>query len=166
VRAIVHRMRQANRWSSLYQERLRLYLGAWALFAAIVLIGRYLFQFELEGIIAGTFNLSYDGVFLTHFVSVVGAVFAGALGGASGALSTMYRYIRHDQGFFDRKYGLRGLILPVIGALVGLVIYLLFGLVYQLLGINPALNWTAATFPALCAFAFGFSQESIYGTRD
>jgi hypothetical protein len=44
--------------------------------------------------------------------------------------------------------------------------YLLFGLVCVLLGIDPSQNLTVATIPTVAAFAFGFSQESIYGTRD
>ena len=91
--------------------------------------------------------------------------FAGSLGGALGALYTMRTHARVEQGFFDRKYGLRGLILPIIGLLVGMVGYVIFGLLFALLGINPAQQMAAGVVTALAAFGFGFSQESIYGTR-
>ncbi len=91
---------------------------------------------------------------------------AGALGGALGALINMTRHARNQHGFFDRKYGLRGLTLPIIGAIVGFIIYAGFGIVYYFVGINPSLSMIAMAVPALLAFIVGFSQESIYGTNN
>ena len=82
-----------------------------------------------------------------------------------GALYTMQTHARGEYSFFDRKYGLRGLILPIIGLIVGALGYLIFGVVFALVGIDPSQNLVAAIIPTLAAFAFGFSQESIYGTR-
>jgi hypothetical protein len=53
-----------------------------------------------------------------------------------------------------------------MGLLVGAFGYVLFGLIFALVGINPAQSLTAAIVPTVSALAFGFSQESIYGTRD
>jgi hypothetical protein len=67
-------------------------------------------------------------------------------------------------GFFDRKYSLRGLILPLIGGIVGLVLCLLLGLVYYLFQTDPAIYWLLGALPALLAMGFGIAQEFIYGT--
>lgn len=165
-RGIIQRQEHANRLSGLYRERLQLYLGAWMAFTLVALLARYIFQFEFDALLAGTFGLDYSGAVLQNAAALMGSMFAGALGGSIGALLTLMRHTRQPHGFVDRKYGLRGLILPVIGLIAGAIIYLPFGLFYSLIGLDPSLNMIAASIAAICAFAFGFNQEAIYGTRD
>ena len=165
VRAIVQRARQTRHWSDLYRDRLQVYLSAWVLLSLVVLIPRYLFQLQLETWLAALTSLSLESGFVSHYAALLGATFSGSLGGAIGALVTMEQHARQEYSFFDRKYGLRGLMLPIIGAIVGAIIYFFFGAFYRIAGINPSFNLLAATIPALSALAFGFSQESIYGTR-
>jgi hypothetical protein len=49
---------------------------------------------------------------------------------------------------------------------MGLLLALLLSVIYTLIGINPAQSLLATTVPALLAFLFGVSQETLYGTRD
>ena len=128
-------------------------------------MARYFFQGELESALVALVQRPVTSLLVQHAAPLIAACFAGALGGAVGALLTMRVHAQKKYGFFDRKYGLRGLILPVIGAVVGMAIYALFGLIYQLSGINASTDLAAATVPALLALAFGLSQESLYGTR-
>jgi hypothetical protein len=165
VRTIVERNRQARRWSNLYRDRLRTYLLAWTLLSALILTALLLFQFQIELYVAGALAAAEDGLLIRNFAGALGSMMAGALGGALGALFNMRKHSRTQYGFFDRKYGLRGLMLPVIGALVGLILYSLFATVYYFAGINPSLSAVAMALPALIAFGFGFSQESVYGTN-
>ena len=162
VRTILQRRRQARAWSDLYRKRLSVYLSAWLSFALILFLARYVFQPGFDAFVVWAFGVMEGGVIAQHWSTWVGTGAAGALGGAAGALYTM---MRNTTGLFDRKYGLRGLMLPIIGLLVGLVAYPLFGLVFALLGVNPALDLVVGAVPALVAFAFGYAQESIYGTR-
>ncbi len=166
VRTIVQRMRQAHRWSDLYRDRLRVYLGAWALLALVVLSALALFPLDAEAFAAWLTAAANDSLFVVNFVGFAGTVMAGALGGSLGAMLTMRRHASAEYGLFDRKYGLRGLLLPVIGALAGALIYFAFGAIYHFVRINPSLNVAAIAPPALLAFVLGFSQESIYGTRE
>jgi hypothetical protein len=166
VRTIVQRLYQARQWSDLYRQRLHVYLLGWLGLSAMVLIARFLFQIDLEDMLMWVTGLSADSRLMEHWATFVGTVGAGAFGGALGALYTMQGHARSEYSFFDRKYGLRGLILPFMGAIVGGLGYILFGVVFALVGINPAQSLTAAIVPTMSAFAFGFSQESIYGTRD
>ena len=165
VRTIVQRLHQARQWSDLYRKRLHIYLLAWLGLSAVVVLARFLFQAQMEGMLSGLFGLQDGSLLLSHWATFVGTAFAGALGGAVGALYTMQTHARGEYSFFDRKYGLRGLILPIIGLIVGALGYLIFGVVFALVGIDPSQNLVAAIIPTLAAFAFGFSQESIYGTR-
>lgn len=162
VRTILQRRRQARAWSDLYRKRLRVYLGGWFSLAMILFLARYIFQPGFDAFVVWAFGVAEGGVIVQHWSSWVGTGAAGALGGAAGALYTM---TRNTEGLFDRKYGLRGLMLPIIGLLVGLLLYPLFGLVFGIVGVNPALNLVVGAVPALVAFAFGYAQESIYGTR-
>jgi hypothetical protein len=130
--------------------------------SAVIVMARFLFQTQMEELL----GLTQGTLLLRHWATFTGTVFAGALGGAIGALYTMRAHARGEHSFFDRKYGLRGLILPIMGLAGGALGYLIFGLIFALVGIDPSQNLTAAIVPTLAAFAFGFSQESIYGTRD
>ncbi len=166
VRTIVRRQSQARDWSNLYRDRLHVYLFSWAGFALIVLMARFILQLEMEAWLSSSLGFRPGGAVVNHFAAWLGTGIAGALGGALGALYTMRQHANSTQyNFFDRKYGLRGLILPIIGLLVGWIGYFFFGLVFGMFGLNPSANIVAGTLPAMAAFAFGFSQESIYGTR-
>ncbi|MCC9078863.1 hypothetical protein FKZ61_022470 [Litorilinea aerophila] len=165
VRSIAQRVRQTRRWSELYRQRLRTYLLAWAALAGLLLVARFLYQGALEAFVAELGQLLPDSLFLRHSAALWGTLLAGGLGGAIGALQTMRYHARLEYGFFDRKYGLRGLILPFISLIVGGFIYGLIALVYLFLGVDPSRQWLAAIFPGLLAFLFGLMQESIYGTR-
>jgi len=166
VRTIFQRVQQTLDWSNLYRSRLSLYLISWIGLALLVLVGRYLYQVRLEGWLVNARLLAGDGWAIHHIVTGLAAFFSGGLGGAVGALFNLRRQSRMPHGFIDRKFGLRGLILPLIGAIVGGILYLLIGALYVAAGINPAQDLLFSTAPAVLAFAFGVSQESIYGTRE
>ena len=165
VRSIVQRLHQSRQWSDLYRQRLHVYLLGWLGLSLMVLLARFFFQIDLEDMLMWLFGVAADSWVIAHWATFVGTAGAGAFGGALGALYTMRGHARGEHSFFDRKYGLRGLILPFMGLLVGAFGYVLFGLIFALVGINPAQSLTAAIVPTVSALAFGFSQESIYGTR-
>ncbi len=123
VRTIVSRLHQSRQWSDLYRSRLHVYLWAWLGLSLVLLLARFIFQPEFDDFLVTTFGLAPDSFLVQNWSAFLGAAFAGALGGAAGALYTMRVHARTEYGFFDRKYGLRGLILPVIGLLVGAVGY-------------------------------------------
>jgi len=165
VRTIFQRTQQTLNWSNLYRNRLSIYLGAWSLLGLIVLVARYVYQVPIESFVRDSAGLATDSFVLQNFVTALSTVFAGALGGALGALINLRLRTHLEHGFFDRKYGLRGLILPVMGALFGLVLYLIVALLFYISDLDPSLSLGISTLPILLAFAFGACQESIYGTR-
>lgn len=165
VRTIVQRMRQLRRWSDLYRDRLRVYLWAWIMLSALMLVGAFVFPLQLQSFVAGVFGVDPDSAMVLNAAAFWGACFAGALGGALGTLINMARHTQREQGFFDRKYGLRGLILPIIGALGGMLIYLLFAVLYLVAGIEVSASLIATLIPAAAAFILGYSQEALFGTR-
>jgi len=81
-----------------------------------------------------------------------------------GILLNMRRHAAKEYGYFDRKYGLRGLLLPLLGAIFGLLLALLWATACHFLGLDGA-NFWVSLLPALAAFMAGFSQEWLYGAR-
>lgn len=167
VRTISQRVQETLHWSTLYHSRLNLYLSAWTALSLIVITARYVYYDGLATVIANLSNLDLaTGSLLPYnLLTLLTTFFGGALGGALGAFINLRYSAQSKQGFFDRKYSLRGLILPLIGAIVGLALCICFGLVYYLFQVDPATNLWLGAAPAILAFGFGVAQESIYGTR-
>ena len=164
VRRIVQRTQQTHTDSALYRHRLTLYLAAWAALAVTVLAARYLLEAELLALLEDFFWTSPDAVWVKFGPLALGAIFAGALGAALGVLLNMRRHAAQEYGYFDRKYGLRGLLLPLLGASFGLLLALLWATVCYFTGLDVANLWVGGL-PAVLAFVLGFGQEWLYGAR-
>lgn len=166
VRTIGQRVQETLHWSNLYHSRLNLYLSAWTALSLIVITARYVYHTGLINFISNMTSADAAASLVPHnLLTALTAFFGGALGGALGAFINMRQYAQAKQGFFDRKYSLRGLILPLIGGIMGLILCLFFGLFYYLFDADPATNLLLGALPALIAFGFGIAQEFIYGTR-
>ena len=164
VRRILQRARQRQSDSALYRRWLTLYLCGWAGLAGLTLLSRYLFQEEWLNFLADFFWTGTDTPWVQYGPLVLGASLAGAQGAACGALLTMQRHAARAYGYFDRKYGLRGLLLPLLGALLGLLPALLWAGSCSWLGLAGTELWVGLL-PALLAWVLGFAQEWLYGAR-
>ena len=164
VRRIVQRTRQSQTWSALYQRRLTIYLAAWIALSVVVLAGRYVLQAELLASLEDFFWTSTDAIWVQFAPMTVGAIAAGSLGAATSVLLNMQRHAAQEYGYFDRKYGLRGLLLPLLGALFGLVLAVLWAAICYFVGLDGTNLWIASL-PAIAAFLLGFAQEWLYGAR-
>ncbi len=164
VRRIVQRTRQTQTWSALYQRRLTIYLAAWVALSVTVLAGRYLLQAELFAFLEEIFWTSADSIWVQFAPMTIGAIAAGSLGSATGVLLNMQRHAAQEYGYFDRKYGLRGLLLPLLGCFFGLILALLWAALCYFVGLDGTNLWIASV-PAIVAFLLGFGQEWLYGAR-
>ena len=77
----------------------------------------------------------------------------------------MRRYARRPYGLFDRKYGLRGLLMPILGLGIGLIFAVIWGVLLWALGIDPAERLWVGAVPTVLAFWAGFTQRWFYGVR-
>lgn len=164
VRRIVERTRQTHTYSALYHRRLAIYLVAWIALAVTVLAARYLLQAELLQLLENLFWTSSDSIWVQFGPMTIGAIFAGAFGAATGVLINMQRHGALEYGYFDRKYGLRGLLLPILGAFFGFLLAAAWAAVCYFIGLDGANLWIGSA-PAILAFALGFGQEWLYGAR-
>lgn len=163
VRSIRDRVRQTYRWSQIYYRQLRLYLGAWIAFSALALAGALLYRQTLAELYTFFTGAPSNGFAAQSFAFWLAAPLAGALGGSLGALINMRRYRHLDHGFLDRKYSLRGLLLPIMALIAGLIFYAPFALAAHFLTPSGIAAWALALTPALLAFLYGFFQERLYG---
>lgn len=166
VRTIFQRVQQTIDWSSVYRNRLSVYLSAWTLLAVIVLVATYLYPAQIENALTLYAGLVSGSLAIQQAVIGTASLMAGALGGAIGIFFSLHYQSRIAHGFVDRKFGLRGLILPVIGAVVGFGLALVINVAYYFLGMNPIQSLLLSVIPVFLAFGFGISQELLYGTRD
>jgi len=165
VRRIVQRTRQTAQWSSLYQKRLTLYLWAWLLLAAMIVVGVSLYAGAAAEFVSQLVDAPEWDLVVQQVPVLVAGAFAGALGAAVSALLSMQRRSRREHGYFDRKYGLRGLLLPLLGMFFGLLLAMLAAVVYIVAEIDPTVyTWTIVV-PAVLALIVGFGQEWMYGAR-
>lgn len=164
VRRIVQRTRQTHTYSAIYRRRLLIYLTAWVALAIIALTARYGREDELLAFLEDIFWTGRDSLWVQFGPMVIGAFFAGALGGALSVLLNMRRHAAQEYGYFDRKYGLRGLTLPLLGALFGVLLALVWAAVSYFLALDTINLWLGAL-PTLIAFWVGFGQEWLYGAR-
>lgn len=166
VRVIVQRVEQRVEWSGVYRVRLVLYLSAWVALSAIMVIGCILYGPALASLFGNWFGWGADSVWAQNIAPLLATAFAGSFGGSVGALVNMRRATQRGVSFVDRKYSLRGLVLPMLGFVAGLILYPLFGFAFWLLDLSPDRLLLAELLPVSVACLFGLFQESIYGTRE
>jgi hypothetical protein len=165
VRRIVQRTRQTAQWSSLYQKRLAVYLWAWLLLAGMVVAAAALYTGAVVEFFIQLVDAPEWELILRQAPVVLAGVFAGALGASLSALFNMQRRRRREHSYFDRKYGLRGLLLPLLGMFFGLLLAMMAAIVYILAEIDPGVYAWAIAVPAVLALIVGFGQEWMYGAR-
>ena len=163
VRSILARAQQTYRWSLVYTKRLKLYLISWTLFSMVVITAFLLYAGPLTDMLATSISALTNYGAQTLIASTIVAV-AGTVGASAGALRNMLVYRGAGRGYVDRKYSLRGLLLPLLAGLFGLLVYLLFGIIFFFADINPMQNVLVVGVPAILALAFGLTQETLYGT--
>ncbi|MBW7882350.1 MAG: hypothetical protein H3C34_06905 [Caldilineaceae bacterium] len=164
VHRIVERTRQTHAWSALYRRRLTVYLMGWLALSAVVLAAQYLFPAELTQLIEDLFWIDPTARWMQYSSVVAGAAVAGSFGAALVVLVNIQRHARREYGYFDRKYGLRGLLLPLLGFGFGLLLALAWSTFCFFVELPGTALWVGLV-PALFAFVLGSGQEWLYGAR-
>lgn len=164
VRRILERTQQRKAWSDLYRTRLWTYLVSWTLLALVVMAGIGLYRGEFAALLMASAGAAPDALWIVFAGMTLVTACAGALGAILGVYAGIARRQRTEYGYFDRKYGLRGLLMPLIGFFFGVLIALAGAALFHFAGVDP--NQTALIFiPIVIAFFVGVGQESLYGAR-
>jgi len=97
----------------------------------------------------------------TLFVPALWAVVAGGAGGCLGAISFLVERMRIHQEF-DDQYILRTTIQPLMGVVLGLLIFGALAVVFNSLDISLRLHPLTTFLPAAIALPVGLWQEYVY----
>lgn len=165
VSGIIQRGKQRLEWSDMYRSRLSRYLTAWLLLGVFMLLGSLAYSDRVIALFSGWFPVASQ-FFASHLPAILLVLAASIIGSSAAALVNMWRHSQKEYGFFDRKYGLLGVLLPLMGIVVSLAIYFLIAIIYLFLNLRPDTSWLTLTLPALIALLYAASQERIFGTSE
>ncbi len=165
VRGIRDSVRQSFEWSQIYVRRLNIYLWSWIGFAGVAALGCFIYREEMTSFFTLLTGMASDSFLMQSLPLWFVTMALGALGGALGARYTMHRHKRLEHGFFDRKYSLRGLLLPILAAFVGMILFVPFGLTAYFAPVSGAIAMTLVLLAMVLAFSYGLFQERLYGTE-
>lgn len=158
VRAMLDRIQESRKQSGRYGPRIFLYQLAWL----IVLLAGLLFAAALANWITAIGKVT--GPAQMNVYPLVSTMMWGGIGGIVGALYTLWWHISEEQDF-DRQYLMWYLVQPLLGMVLGGIVFLLMAGGFLVLNVNltdPNAAAGARLLPYLTAVLAGFRQNFIY----
>ena len=161
VRAMLDRVRESRKHSGYYGPRILAYETGWLvlLLAGLILaapLTRWITLIAQTGVGNEAALLSIYPIFNT--------MIWGGIGGVVGALYSLWWHIS-DQQDFDRHYLTWYLVQPLLGLVLGGIVFLLMAGGFLLLQVNlqdPNASTAARLLPYLTAVLAGFRQNFVY----
>jgi hypothetical protein len=97
----------------------------------------------------------------SHYYPALWTVATGGIGGCLGTISFLVERMR-EQEEFDRQYIIRSTIQPLMGVVLGLLLYGLLASLFGSLGASITVNPVTAYMPAALALPIGIWQVFVY----
>jgi hypothetical protein len=160
VRSTMSRTRESRLQSAHLAPRVFVYEVVWL---ALLLLG-LVFAASLAGIFTRAGNIA--GATASDVFPFWNTLMWGGIGGIIGALYALWWHVS-DQQDFDRQYMMWYLVQPIMGVVLGGIVFLLLTGGFLLLQIKPSdPNAGARLLPYLVAVLAGFRQNFIYNQLD
>jgi hypothetical protein len=161
VRAMLDRVRESRKQSGYYGPRILAYETVWLVFllAGLILaapLARWLTLIAQTGVA--------NEAALLNIYPILNTMIWGGIGGVVGALYSLWWHIS-DQQDFDRHYLTWYLVQPLLGLVLGGIVFLLMAGGFLLLQVNlqdPNAATAARLLPYLAAVLAGFRQNFVY----
>jgi hypothetical protein len=161
VRAMLDRVRESRKQSGYYGPRILAYETGWlvVLLAGLILaapLARWLTLIAQSGV------ANEDA--LLNIYPILNTMIWGGIGGVVGALYSLWWHISEQQDF-DRHYLTWYLVQPLLGLVLGGIVFLLMAGGFLLLQVNlqdPNAATAARLLPYLTAVLAGFRQNFVY----
>ncbi len=163
VRALIERHRQSDTWGRVHGRRILVYELAWLVLFLGAFILVQLGQGYINAWIAalvGPSQVNYGAILVPFGVSLMW----GGIGGVVGALYSLWWHVAQKQDF-DRRYTMWYLVQPIMGFILGGIVYLIISTGFLALqGSVPSVESAIGVqlFPALVAVLGGFRQQFVY----
>jgi hypothetical protein len=162
VRVILDRMRESRKQSQYYGSRILGYQSVWLLALLLALI----FAGPLAGLITGSGRVT--GPAQENIYPIINTMIWGGIGGIVGALYTLWWHVSREQDF-DRHYLMWYMVQPLMGLVLGGIIFLIMAGGFLILQVNLTsenASTGARLLPYLAAVLAGFRQNFIYEQFD
>jgi hypothetical protein len=176
VRAMLERKQNISRWSLIYGYPVLLYEVVWFL----LLLGSLLFDHSLAAFIANvTGGVSSDlgSLSMEHIFPLWNTMAWGGIGGVVGSLYSLYWHAAVEQDF-DRQYVMWYIVQPIMGVILGGIVYLIIAsgfisiqvLAAQASTVSEAAqsmaNPAVKAFHSAVAVVAGFRQRFVFELLD
>lgn len=164
VRTMIARKRNLRRWSYTWGSFVFFYAVAWL----IAFIAGYIFDQQLSGMIGGT-SAGVNAIRAAWFSAL-----AGGIGGVIGILYSLYWHVAMKQDF-DRQYVMYYMVQPVMGFVLGAVVYYVIAAGFLLFNFasDPAADsqkvlgsTTVVALQVLFGWIAGFRQRFVFEMID
>jgi hypothetical protein len=160
VRSTMSRTRESRAQSAHLAPRVFVYEVVWLVLFLLGLV----FAAPLAGVFTRAGNIT--GATASDLFPFWNTLMWGGIGGIIGALYALWWHVS-DQQDFDRQYVMWYLVQPIMGVVLGGIVYLLLAAGFLVLQISPSdPNAGARLLPYLLAVLAGFRQNFIYNQFD
>jgi len=160
VRSTMSRTRESRTQSARLAPRVFVYEVVWLVLFLLGLV----FAAPLAGVFTRAGNIT--GATASDLFPFWNTLMWGGIGGIIGALYALWWHVS-DQQDFDQQYVMWYLVQPIMGVVLGGIVYLLLAAGFLVLQITPSdPNAGARLLPYLLAVLAGFRQNFIYNQFD
>ncbi len=160
VRSTMSRTRESRTQSARLAPRVFVYEVVWLVLFLLGLV----FAAPLAGVFTRAGNIT--GATASDLFPFWNTLMWGGIGGIIGALYALWWHVS-DQQDFDRQYMMWYLVQPIMGVVLGGIVYLLLTAGFLVLQISPSdPNAGTRLLPYLLAVLAGFRQNFIYNQFD
>ena len=161
VRAILERTQDSRRQSSQRGFRVLLFLSLWL--AGTVGAGVALFLYGAELTRVANALLGSQSQVTAHLHPFLWTLVAGSTGAVVGTILGFLTHIRSENDF-DRQHVVRFAVQPMMGVVLGVLLYTFFSLLFLSMQIDLTARSITRALPVVLALPAGLWQEWIYAS--
>lgn len=155
VKAMLARKQNLRRWSYTY--------GLGVFFYALIWLGGFIAGFLLNDVLSAALGETSQG--LTTVRSAWFSALAGGVGGIIGIFYSLYWHVAMKQDF-DRQYVMYYLVQPIMGFILGAVIYFIVVAGFLLFNVSGQTAETITAISVVLGFVAGFRQRVVFEMID
>ncbi len=168
VKTLIERHKLSAKWAAVYGRRLFIYETVWLFVLLGAFVGVQLGQKSLLAWVGTLVGSGADTTFTGVLVPFLNSLIWGGIGGVVGALYSLWWHVSQLQDF-DKRYNMWYLVQPIMGIVLGGIVYLIIATGFLALqGSLPSAETARGVqmFPSLVAVLGGFRQKFVYELLD
>ncbi|HEY64280.1 MAG TPA: hypothetical protein G4O02_06875 [Caldilineae bacterium] len=168
VQAVLTRVARSREWGARYGPRILLYEAIWLALLLGTFIVASVFSDPMTEWLARVSGRAVSSTLVSQAIPFLSTLLWGGIGGVVSALWSLHWHIS-DQLDFDKDYVMWYLEQPLLGIVLGGIVYLIMGTGFLVLQTDltvESANLGARLLPSTLAFVGGFRQNLVYSLID